>query len=138
MPPVGSNPTLTARLSASNGNSRLMHHWGGGRPDMRITIAHSKGQQQMIKIVDRAFDDAFRGLVPGPLTITSQQKSWEGSVMKFSLIARMGFIKNPISGTVEVTERDVTIDADLGMLGNLIPAQEVRSNLETRFRKLLA
>ena len=49
--------------------------------------------------------------------------------MKFALIARMGFIKNPISGTVEVTERDVTIDADLGMLGNLIPAQEVRSNL---------
>jgi hypothetical protein len=105
---------------------------------MRITIAHSKGRQQMIQIVDQAFDDAFRGLVPGPLTITGQQKTWEGPVMKFSLIARMGFIKNPISGTVEVTDSDVTIDADLGMLGNLIPAQEVRSNLETRFRKLLA
>lgn len=105
---------------------------------MRITIAHSKGQQQMIQMVDRAFDDVFRGVVPGPLTITGQQKSWQGPVMKFSLIARMGFIKNPISGTVEVTERDVTIDADLGMLGNLIPAQEVRSKLETRFRKLLA
>jgi len=105
---------------------------------MRITIAHSKGQQQMIQIVDQAFDDAFRGLLPGPLTLTGQQKSWQGPVMKFSLIARLGFIKNPISGTVEVTERDVTLDADLGMLGNLIPAQEVRSNLETRLRKLLA
>src|ERR1700688_1816980 len=105
---------------------------------MRITIAHSKGQPQMIQIVDRAFDDVFRGLVPGPLTITGQQKAWQGPVMKFSLIARMGFIKNPISGTVEVTENDVTIDADLGMLGNLIPTREVRSNLETRFRKLLA
>jgi Putative polyhydroxyalkanoic acid system protein (PHA_gran_rgn) len=104
---------------------------------MRITIAHSKGQQQMIQIVDRAFDDAFRGVIPGPLTIANQQKTWQGSVMKFSLVARMGFIKNPISGTVEVTEQDVTIDADLGMLGNLIPAQEVRNNLETRFRKLL-
>jgi hypothetical protein len=107
------------------------------RLHMRITISHSKGQQQMIQTVDRAFDDVFRGLVPGPLTISGQQKVWEGSVMKFSLIARMGFIKNPISGTVEVTERDVTIDADLGMLGNLIPTPEVRSNLETRFRKLL-
>jgi hypothetical protein len=105
---------------------------------MRITIAHSKGQQQMIQTVDRAFEEAFRGVVPGPLTISDQQKAWQGSVMKFSLIARLGFIKNPISGTVEVTERDVTIDADLGMLGNLIPAGEVRSNLETRFRKLLA
>ena len=105
---------------------------------MRITIAHSKGQQKMMEIVDRAFEDVFRGLVPGPLTITGQQKVWEGSIMKFSLVARMGFIKNPISGTVEVTERDVTIDADLGMLGNLIPAREIQSKLETRFRKLLA
>ena len=105
---------------------------------MRITIAHTKGQQQMIQLVDRAFDEAFRGLVPGPVTLTKQEKTWQGSMMKFSLIARMGFIKNPISGTVEVTERDVTIDADLGMLGNLIPAREVQSNLETRLRKLLA
>jgi hypothetical protein len=105
---------------------------------MRITISHSKGQQQMIQMVDRAFDDVFRGAVPGPLAITDQQKVWDGSVMKFSLVARMGFIKNPISGTVEVTERDVTIDADLGMLGNLIPVREVQNNLETRLRKLLA
>jgi hypothetical protein len=105
---------------------------------MRITLSHSKGQQQMIQTVDHAFDDAFRGLVPGPVTISDQQKTWQGSVMKFSLIARMGFIKNPISGTVEVTDRDVTIDADLGMLENLIPSREVRSNLEARFRKLLA
>ncbi len=105
---------------------------------MRITIAHSKGQQQMVQTVDRAFDEVFRGVMPGPLAITDQQKTWTGSVMKFSLIARMGFIKNPISGTVEVTDRDVTIDADLGMLGNLIPAREVQSNLETRFRQLLS
>jgi hypothetical protein len=105
---------------------------------MRITIAHSKGQQQMMQTVDRAFDEAFRGVVPGPVTISDQQKAWDGSVMRFSLIARMGFIKNPMSGTVEVTEHNVTIDADLGMLGNLIPAREVQSNLETRLRRLLA
>jgi hypothetical protein len=105
---------------------------------MRITIAHSRGQQRMIQMVDRAFDDAFRGLIPGPVTITGEQKTWDGSVMRFSLIVRMGFIKNPISGTVEVTEREVTIEADLGMLGNLIPAREVQSNLETRLRKLFA
>jgi len=105
---------------------------------MRITIAHSKGQQQMTQTVDRVFDEAFRSVVPGPLTISDQQKAWDGSVLRFSLIARLGFIKNPISGTVEVTEYNVTIDADLGMLGNLISAREVQSNLETRLRRLLA
>ena len=92
----------------------------------------------MMQTVDRAFDEAFRSAAPASLTITGQQKTWDGPVMKFSLIARMGFIKNPISGTVEVTDYRVTIDADLGMLGNLIPAREVQSDLETRLRRLLA
>ena len=48
----------------------------------------------MMQIVDQAFDDVFRGLVPGPLTLTGQQKTWQGPVMKFSLIARLGFIES--------------------------------------------
>ena len=91
----------------------------------------------MIQIVDRAFDDAFRSVIPGPLTIADQQKAWQGSVMKFSLIARMGFIKNPISGTVEVTERDVTIDADLGILERMIPAKKAQEVITNQVRGLL-
>ena len=42
---------------------------------MRITIAHSKGKQQMMQIVDRCFDDAFRWrCVPGLLTIHRSAK----------------------------------------------------------------
>jgi Putative polyhydroxyalkanoic acid system protein (PHA_gran_rgn) len=104
---------------------------------MRITIGHSKSRQEMIQMVDRAFDDVFRGLMQGPVTITQQQKAWQGSVMTFSLIAKMGFIKNPVSGTVEVTDRDVTLDADIGMLGNLISGQTIQSALAARLRGLL-
>lgn len=105
---------------------------------MRITIAHKKSQAQMIQIVDRAVDDAFKGLVQGPVSIVDQQKSWQGPIMTFSLMAKMGFIKNPINGTVEVTDHDVTVDADIGMLSKLIPPEKVQSALETRLRGLLA
>ena len=104
---------------------------------MRITIAHSKGREQMIQIVDRAFADVFKGVAQVPLTITDQQKSWKGSVMTFSLVAKLGFIRNPISGTVTVTEGDVTLDADIGMLGKLIPAEKIQTALQTRLRGLL-
>jgi hypothetical protein len=104
---------------------------------MRITIAHSKGRQQMIQIVDRAFDEVFKGVAQVPVTIANQQKSWQGSLMTFSLVAKMGFISNPISGTVEVTDSDVTFDADLGMLAKLIPAEKVQTALQTRLRALL-
>jgi len=105
---------------------------------MRITIAHTKGRQQMIQLVDRAFEDVFKGVAQVPLTITNQQKSWQGSMMTFSLVAKMGFINNPISGTVEVTENDVTLDADVGMLGKLIPAEKIQTALQTRLRRLLS
>jgi hypothetical protein len=113
-----------------------------GRPGpMRITIAHTKGRQQMIQMVDRAFDDVFRGLAQSPIapiTITDQHKAWQGNVMTFSLTAKMGFIRSPVSGTVEVTDRDVTLDADVGMLSKLFPGEKIQTALETRLRKFLA
>jgi hypothetical protein len=105
---------------------------------MRITISHNKGREQMIQMVDRAFDEVFKGIAQVPVTITNQQKSWQGPLMNFSLIAKMGFISNPICGTVAVTDSDVTFDADLGMLANLIPAEKIQTALQTRLRGLLA
>jgi hypothetical protein len=101
---------------------------------MRITIAHNKGRAQMIQMVDRAFDEVFKGVAQVPITIANQQKSWQGSLMTFSLIAKMGFI----SGTVAVTDTDVTFDADLGMLAKLIPTEKIQAALQTRLRGLLA
>ena len=105
---------------------------------MRITIAHSKGREQMIQMVDRAFDDVFKGVAQVPITITNQKKSWQGPLLTFSLVAKMGFISNPISGTVEVTDTEVTLDADVGMLGKLFPAEKIQTALQTRLRGLLA
>jgi len=104
---------------------------------MRITVSHHKTKEQVIKAVDQGIDDAFRSLASGPVTLTNPQKSWNGSVMTFSLSAKVGFMNNPISGTVEVTDKDVTIDADLGMLSRLFPVEKFRSSLETRVRGLL-
>jgi hypothetical protein len=105
---------------------------------MRITIAHNQGRERMVQMVDRAFDEVFKGVAQVPITITNQQKSWQGPLMTFSLIAKMGFIGNPISGTVAVTDNDVTFDADLGMLAKLIPAEKIQTALQTRLRGLLA
>jgi len=105
--------------------------------NMRITIAHGKTKQEATEAVDQAIDAAFRDLSLGPLKFTDHQKSWKGSVMSFSLNARLGFLANPIRGTVEVTDRDITIDADLALLNKLIPEERVRTSIETRVRGLL-
>lgn len=103
---------------------------------MRVTIAHNKPQAEVIKSVDRSIDEVFKGFALGPVEILNPQKSWDGSTMTFAMTAKMGFMNAPIHGTVIVTDKDVTIDADLGFLENLI-GTKTKAELESRVRGLL-
>jgi hypothetical protein len=103
---------------------------------MRITIAHKKPKQEVIDSIDRGFDDVFKmqGL---PLKIELEQKSWQGSTLTFALSAKMGFMSSPISGTIDVSDHDVTIEADLGMFERFVSEDKVRDVLGTKFKGLL-
>lgn len=103
---------------------------------MRITIAHNKPKQEVVDSIDRGFDDVFRmeGL---PLKLVLEQKNWQGSTMTFALSAKLGFMNSPIKGTIDVTDRDVTIDADLGMFERFVSEEKAREVLSTRFKGLL-
>ena len=103
---------------------------------MRITIAHNKPKQEVVDSIDRGFDDVFRmeGL---PVKLTLDQKNWQGSTMTFALNAKVAFMSSPIKGTIDVTDRDVTIDADLGMFERFITEEKAREVLSTRFKGLL-
>jgi hypothetical protein len=104
---------------------------------MRITVSHNQPKQQVKEAVNKSFDDVFRGVGGIPLQIANEQRSWNGDTLNFSFSAKIGFLSAPIKGTVEVTDRDVTIDADLGLLEKLLPAAQARSAIEGRVRGLL-
>ncbi len=104
---------------------------------MRITISHNRPKDEVIRAVDRSFDDLFRGTAFVPLKIANEKRSWQGGTLTFSFDAKAGILSAPIKGTVEVTDRDLTIDADLGILEKLFPAQQARAALEGRVRALL-
>lgn len=87
--------------------------------------------------VDRSFDELFRGVGSIPIQFVSERRSWQGSTLNFSIAAKMGFINTPIKGTVEVTDRDITIDADLGLLERLIPVAKAQAVVTSRIRGLL-
>ncbi len=104
---------------------------------MRITIAHNRTKAEIIKSVDQSFDEISRGGPALPVIVAMKEKSWNGSVLSFVLSAKMGFISTPIKGTVEVTDHDVIIDADLGLLGKLIPEKTAQEMFGERFKGLL-
>ncbi len=90
-----------------------------------------------MRSVDRSFDDLFRDIAIIPIQFAEERRSWEGSTLVFSVLAKMGFLSTPIKGTVEVTDTEVTIDADLGWLERLIPVAKARASLSSHIRGLL-
>jgi len=104
---------------------------------VKITISHNHSKEEVKQSVDRSFNDLFQGIVILPIRLAEERKTWQGNTLTFSLIAKMGLISTPIKGTVEVTDRDLTIDVDLGMLERLIPAAKVRDVVSSRVRGLL-
>ena len=104
---------------------------------MRITVSHHKTKQEVIQSVDRSFDDLFQAPELRGVKLKDMTRTWQGSTLTFGLTAKMGFFSSPIKGTIEVTDTDITIDADLGMLERLIPADTAREILSTRVRGLL-
>jgi len=104
---------------------------------MRITIEHKRTKAEVIEAIDRSFDQMFQGVSGLPVRLLVEQKNWQGSVLRFALSAKMGGLSTPIKGTVEVTDREVIVDADLGMLSRFVPEDATRELIGKRMKGLL-
>lgn len=101
---------------------------------MRVTVSHNRPKEEIIRSVDRSFDDLF-GTVP--IQIVNESRKWTGSRMDFSFDAKVGIVSTPIKGFIDVTDKDVTVDADLGWLERLISAKQTQAAIEGRVKGLL-
>ncbi len=104
---------------------------------VRITVAHTKSKDEIKRIIDRSFDDFFKGVGTISLQIVGEQRHWEGDTLIFSFGAKVAMMTSPIKGTIVVTDRDVTVDADFGLLEKLLPFGQTKASLESRVKGLL-
>jgi hypothetical protein len=104
---------------------------------MRITISHNRPKAEVVEAVDRSFEDLFKGVAELPVKVTIQQRTWQGSTLNFTLTAKWGLLSTPIKGTVEVTDHDITVDADLGLLNRLVSEKTARAVMGDRIKGLL-
>jgi len=117
--------------------SDILPHSGGYGPTVRISISHNRTKEEVVQSIDRSWDDLFKEAGALPVKLTVEQRSWQDSTMTFALTAKMGIISTPIKGTVEVTDRDVIVDADLGMLGRFVNEKTAQQLLGSRIKGLL-
>lgn len=104
---------------------------------VKITVSHGSSKEAVKQAVNRSLDDLFTSSVPLPVKLVQQRRSWSGDSLTFSFMATMGLMNTPITGTVDVTDREVTIDVNLGLLERLIPADRARQAVATRLKGLL-
>src|SRR5215469_8062074 len=104
---------------------------------MRVTVSHNRRKEEIMRSVDRSFDDLFKGFGTVPIQIVHESRKWTGSRMDFSFDAKVGIVSTPIKGFVDVTDKDVTVDADLGWLERLIPGKQTQAAIEGRVKGLL-
>ncbi len=104
---------------------------------MRVTVSHNRRKEEIMRSVDRSFDDLFKGFESVPIQIANESRKWTGSRMDFSFDAKVGIVSSPIKGFVDVTDKEVTVDADLGWLERLIPAKQTQAAIEGRIKGLL-
>lgn len=105
---------------------------------MRVTVSHGQPKEDVKRAVNQSLDDVFKAL-PGllPMQIVNQRKAWQGDTLNFSFDAKAGIISTPIKGFVYVTDKDLTIDADLGVFERLLPTKKAREIIESRVKGLL-
>ena len=104
---------------------------------MRVTVSHNCQKEEIVRSVDRSLDDLFKGFGTVPIRIVNESRKWTGSRMDFSFDAKVGIVRTPIKGFIDVTENDVTVDADLGWLERLFPATQAKAALAGRVKGLL-
>jgi Putative polyhydroxyalkanoic acid system protein (PHA_gran_rgn) len=104
---------------------------------MRVTISHNRPKQEIKDSVERSIDQLFTGFNVGVIEFINQRKQWSGDTMTFSLAARLGFLRTPIRGAALVTDREVILDVDLGLLSTLIPEERATTEIAWRAKQLL-
>jgi hypothetical protein len=104
---------------------------------MRVTISHNLRKEEIMRSVDRSFNELFKGFGTIPIQIQNESRRWTGSRMEFSFDAKVGIVKTPIKGFVDITDNEVTVDADLGWLERLFSAKQAQAALEGRLKGLL-
>jgi len=104
---------------------------------MRVTVSHDKGQAEAIRRVNEGIDHLFQSAGSAGVEIRNFERTWDANTLTFSLTGKMGPFTAPIRGTVLVTDTELTIDVDLGIVGKFMPEDKIRRDIEAGAHKML-
>jgi hypothetical protein len=105
---------------------------------MRISISHDKGQKEAMRIVDESANELVGGISGSGITVSDTKKEWDGNVMNFSFRAGKSIFHVQLHGTVEVTEKEVIVTAEIPqMVKGFVSEDTVKAAIEKKVKGML-
>jgi hypothetical protein len=106
---------------------------------MHVIVVHKQNQEDAVKIIDQSIDRLIQSIPAGSVKIIDQERTWNGSTMTFSFKGRKGIFVTTIRGTVAVTDKDVTIDAEIpGIIKTFVSDQKISDVVEAKAKEILS
>jgi hypothetical protein len=104
---------------------------------MRIEQPHALGQKEAVGRVDRFLDRLIQA-PPAGATITEVRKRWDGQRLTLSFAIARGFFKAAFSGTMDVTDDRVVLDAELpALVRSFVGEERVRQTIAEHLGQVL-
>ncbi len=106
---------------------------------MTVVVPHNSTREKTIPLMDRAVDQILAGAGGSSFQVTEKQQSWNGSVMAFSFVGKLGFVSLPVAGTLAVDDVNVTVNIDLPpVVKSFVGEEKVRAIVAENVREMLA
>jgi hypothetical protein len=104
---------------------------------MKVVVPHNTTQEKAIALVDKSSDNLF-DFGSKSIVMADQKRTWTGPRMDCSMVAKVGFISLPLSGSVLVDDVNVTVDVELpAMAKNFIGEDKIGASVAQKVRGLL-
>lgn len=104
---------------------------------MQIVKKHETSKKVAIDKINNFLEDLMKRQFPGGVKIKNPQKKWNGNVMDFSFKAKKGIAGTTISGTIAVTDTQITLDSTLpGLVKSLVGEDKVKEVIVKQFDEL--
>ena len=76
--------------------------------------------------------------LPGGVEVQDAKKTWTGGRMDFAFKAKKGFFSPSISGTLDITDEAVTLDAQVpAIVTNFLGEERIRERITEELGRLL-
>ena len=105
---------------------------------MRISVTHNKTREHVKQSIESALSQAMTAMPSTAVEVSNFERSWRGSTMTFSLDAKAGFLRKRIQGALRVTDSEVILDAELGLLEKLFPMEKFKDAIQHKVDQMLS